>query len=139
MIKRGNHNIFVGDRGYQMTFWLTFKGQRQETKYEESFSQYTNHYQLIILSIQAIILLWAYFNTTCYNFGSSCKLPWAWLLSLALLLIAILLVYQKYTNSFLIRALAIPSLGYLFLVQVHIIGYSESIFFSVISSHLLSK
>lgn len=137
MFKKGNHNLFVGDRAYQTDFFLNFKSGKSEHKFQSDTFARTKFFLQGYVIISFIYLIWSFFNSTCYNFYHNCKHPVFVIVSMTCLISTFPTI--KNSQALLTRLLLlIPSL-YIHLILIDTYNYHLTAHLIVIQTALASK
>lgn len=137
MFKRKNSNIFVGERAYQMTRFLTFRSPSIEQKFQNDTFLRTKYFVQGYILICFLYLIWNTLFSTCFNFYHSCKFTTLLIGSLFFLIGTYIPIRAK--KVFVIRAMLLVPCLYIHLLIVDTYTYHLSVHLIVMQSVFTSN
>jgi hypothetical protein len=138
MIKRRNYNIYVGDKAYQMNFFLDFKSKKSETKFQDDALSRTQQILNVFIIFSSLLVVWSIVSTLCFNFDQGSRFSFISAISLICLFLSLFL--SRTTNPrFIINLMLLIPTSFIYLIILDIIKYQLGLYVIVAYSTILSK
>lgn len=138
MIKRRNYNIFVGDKAYQMNFFLDFKSRKSETKFQEDALSKTQQILNVFILFSSLLVVWSIVSTLCFNFNQGSRFSLISAISLICLFLGLFLA-RTGNPRFIINLILLFPTGFIYLIILDATKYQVGLYVIVAYSTILSN